>query len=93
MIEHTHWYKHTHRRKNVSNAIPDKTQIPVQVAKLIALRDKLEALMSRRVFITGGGFAPGFNGVDLGSSLAPAVKINVSSGQGVPGGWKGKNKR
>lgn len=90
LITHTHWYKHKH--PHAGQAKPDKTQMPVQVAQLITLRDKLETLMSKRVFITGGGFAPGNDGVQTTDLSAP-VKINVSSGEGVPGGWKGKNKR
>ena len=57
LLEHTHWYHHTH--PNTGDSRPPKTQIPVQILKLQALRDKLHTLLSRRVYVTGGGFAPG----------------------------------
>ena len=60
LLEHTHWYKHTH--PDAGQANPDKTQTPVQIEKLKALRDSLHTLMSRRVFVTGGGYAPGSDG-------------------------------
>jgi len=90
LIKHTHWYKHKH--PDAGQAKPDKTQTPVEVAKLIVMREKLETLLSRRVFITGGGFAPGADGGNIPTLNAP-TKINVSSGTGVPGGWKGRSKR
>jgi hypothetical protein len=62
LLDHTHWHKHGHVKKSAGRATPDKTQKPVEVAKLIALRDSLKALLSRRVFVTGGGYAPGYDG-------------------------------
>lgn len=68
LLKHTHWYKHVHPDKNgqTDQPIPNKTQVPVQDKELIALRDKLDTLMSRRVFVVGGGLAPGKNGGSLG---------------------------
>jgi hypothetical protein len=61
LLAHTHWHKHGHTRKSAGRAVPDKTQKPVEEAKLIALRDSLKALLSRRVFVVGGGYAPGYD--------------------------------
>ena len=62
------------------------------MASLIVLRDNLNLLMSRRVFVTGGGLAPGVNGKSISGGTTP-ITISTSSGVGVPGGWKGKNRR
>jgi len=93
MLNHTHWYKHSH--PDAGEAIPDKTQKPVEVLELESLRDSLQTLMSRRVFITGGGFAPGVNGVNPAGtdSSIKATDINIVTGMGVPGGFNGKNFR
>jgi len=64
ILEHTHWYHHSH--VDAGKESPETTQIPVEVQRLIILRDNLHALLSRRVFITGGGYAPGQNGENLG---------------------------
>ena len=48
--------------------------------------------MSRRVFVTGGGLAPGKDGSKIKDGIDP-VKIDTKSGSGVPGGFKGKNYR
>jgi hypothetical protein len=90
LLKHTHWYKHFHPK--TGGPSPDKTQIPVEVQSLIQLRDRLSTLMSKRVFVSGGGFAPGKDGGTIKDGDAP-VKIDVSSGNGVPGEWKGKNRR
>ena len=90
LLEHVHHYQHSH--PDAGNAVPDKTQLPVQVQSLIKMRDRLHYLMSRRVFITGGGFAPGLNGESITDGVTP-VKIDTISGNGVPGNWNGKNKR
>jgi len=90
LIEHTHWHKHSH--VDAGKESPSQTQTPVQLQKIIALRDKLKSLLSRRVFITGGGFAPGKNGGTIPDGTAP-TKINIASGEGIPGGWKGQNNR
>jgi hypothetical protein len=90
LLEHTHWYHHSH--VDAGKESPSQTQLPVQVQQLIALRDKLQTLMSRRVFLTGGGLAPGHSGGTITDGSDP-VKISVGSGDGVPGGWKGSNHR
>ena len=87
---HTHWYIHAHVKAGKES--PSQTQLPVQVQQLITLRDRLEKLLSRRVFVTGGGFASGQNGGSITDGSTP-TNINVASGAGVPGGWKGVNKR
>lgn len=92
LLEHVHWYHHGHVSPAAGPETPEKTQIPVQIQELIKLRDKLHTLMSRRVFVTGGGLAPGQNGGTITDGNAP-VKINVGDGSGVPGTWKGKNYR
>lgn len=89
-IEHTHWYIHSH--EDAGKETPSQTQAIVQLQKAISLRDKLHTLLSRRVFITGGGLAPGKNGATI-TDGSPPVNINVSNGSGVPGGWKGSNYR
>jgi len=90
LIEHSHHYQHSH--PNAGGANPDQTQFPVQLKRLYALRDKLHTLMSRRVFLTGGGYSPGSNGGRITDGVNP-VTIDISSGNGVPGGWTGKNRR
>lgn len=90
LLAHTHWYKHSH--VDAGKESPSQTQLPVQVQQLIALRDKLHTLMSRRVFTTGGGLAPGQDGASIPEGTTP-IKISVGSGAGVPGGWKGANYR
>lgn len=90
LLEHTHWYIHSH--VDAGKESPSQTQLPVQVQRLILLRDRLHTLMSRRVFITGGGFAPGQDGSSIPNEPDP-IKINTSTGTGVPGEWNGKNYR
>jgi hypothetical protein len=87
---HTHWYKHWH--PDAGGAIPNKTQTPIEVAQLTALQQRLALIMSRRVFVVGGGFAPGKNGESIPNGTDP-VKVSIPSGNGLPGGWKGKNRR
>lgn len=108
LLSHVHWYNHVHphphghpdagaaTRANTRNSVPNKTQIPVQQERLKYLRDKLHENLSRRVFVTGGGYAPGANGVsplDSGAECVPPLTINVIDGQGVVGEFKGKNRR
>lgn len=90
LLEHTHWAIHSHI--DAGKESPSKTQLPVQVQKLILLRDKLHTIMSKRVFITGGGFAPGQDGAVIPNETDP-TKINVFNGSGIPGGWKSDNYR
>lgn len=69
------------------SANPYQTQISLQQESLAALRDSLGKILSKRVFITGGGYSPGKY---IGPSLK--TKINTFSGEGVPGGYYGKNR-
>jgi len=87
---HTHWYKHTHPLTGESN--PPQTQMSVESAALMLLQSNLNTLMSRRVFVVGGGNAPGQNGKTIQEGAIP-VSINTSSGTGVPGGWTGSNRK
>lgn len=91
ILDHTHWYKHSH--PDAGEASPDKTQKPVEQRQLKDLQNVLHTLMSRRVFVTGGGFAAGANGGNVEQAPTGPTNISVSSGDGVPGGWKGKNRR
>ena len=88
MLQHTHWYKHSHR--NAGEESPSVTQAPVELQPIIALRDSLHTLLSRRVFVTGGGFAPGQNGGSISDGSDP-LSISTGQGTGIPGGWKGSN--
>lgn len=63
LLKHTHWYVHSH--VDAGDESPSNTQIPKEQQELIALRDALHALLSRRVFVTGGGFAPGQDGMEI----------------------------
>jgi len=95
LLMHTHWYTHSHpdaQGGTTGGPQADKTQAVVQAESLKTLRDKLDTLMSRRVFTTGGGFATGQNGGSIVNGAAP-LGIGVLSGTGVPGGWKGQDKR
>lgn len=71
LLEHTHWYEHTHpdpqggQTGGPKDATPVKTQTPVQIKKLEGLRDSLHELLSRRVFVVGGGTADGVDGGPL----------------------------
>jgi len=108
MLDHVHWYHHVHphphghedagaiNQQNTLNAVPDQTNIPVQQIKLQLLRDNLHKTLSRRVFLTGGGYAPGSNGVKppgSGAECRDPVKINTVTGEGVVGDFKGRNRR
>lgn len=63
LLAHTHWYNHSHVDAGAES--PSQTQLPVQVQKLIGLRDSLHELLSRRVFVVGGGTADGVDGGPL----------------------------
>lgn len=108
LLEHVHWYHHVHPhphvhydagkwdRLNTQDANPDQTQLSVQQLRLKLLRDSLHRTMSRRVFLTGGGYAPGSNGVKpIGSEgdCKEPVVINKVNGAGVVGTFKGRNRR
>ena len=88
--EHTHHYEHSH--PDAGGADPSDTQIPVQLQQLRTLRSKLHENLSRRVFLTGRGYAPGSNGLPIKDGVVP-LNINVNTGEGVPGNFKGKNRR
>lgn len=93
LLDHVHWYSHIH--DNSPGPTPDKTQESVQDKQLKFLRDNLDKLMSRRVFVTGGGYAPGVDGVmpvGLKNATEP-VSVNVVSGEGLPGEFKGRLRR
>jgi len=108
LLDHVHWYHHVHPHphshddagqitvENTNDAIPDQTQIPVQQIKLKLLRDSLHKSLSRRVFLTGGGYAPGSNGIKppgSGGECKDPVEINTVTGDGVVGDFKGRNRR
>ena len=88
--EHTHHYEHSH--PNAGGAEPPISQLPVQLQQLRTLRSKLHENLSRRVFLTGRGYAPGSNGLPIKDGVVP-LNINVNTGEGVPGNFKGKNRR
>ena len=81
--------------RETGNADKNVTQISVQKKQLELLRGNLHKLMSRRVFMTGGGYAPGVNGrLPVGyDGTATPIKINNATGAGVPGDFKGSNRR
>jgi hypothetical protein len=87
---HTHWYNHSH--PDAGGASPNQTQQRVQEPELTALQNRLNKLLSRRVFVTGGGYSPGQDGVNITDGSQP-VSINTVTGQGVPGGFRGSNRR
>lgn len=93
LLAHTHWYLHNHPK--TGGPSPEQTQLSVQQQQLKVLQSNLNTLMSRRVFVTGGGHAPGANGVapENYDGTGKSVSINVINGNGVPGGFKGANRR
>jgi len=97
LLDHVHWYNHTHpdpQGGDVGNSNNNQTQLSVQQQQLKLLRDNLNRLMSRRVFVTGGGYAHGADGVmPIGFNGTPPVVINTANGDGVPGTFKGANRR
>jgi len=108
LLDHVHWHHHVHPHphthprsgnatpENTKDANPDQTQIPVQQIKLQLLRDNLHKTLSRRVFVTGGGYAPGSNGVKpigSGGECKDPVVINTVTGAGAVGDFKGRNRR
>jgi hypothetical protein len=87
---HTHWYDHSH--PDAGGADPNQTQERVQLNPLLDLEQRLYNLMSRRVFLTGGGYAPGQDGENITDGSQP-VSVNTYNGDGVPGGFRGKIRR
>jgi len=77
LLNHTHWDR------------PGQTQLPVEVKELVGIRDRLGDLLSRRVFMTGGGYATGGNGAKITDSVTPTT-INTTTGHGIPGNWSVK---
>jgi hypothetical protein len=63
---------------------PTQTQIPVQIQTLIRMRDSLHNLLSRRVFLVGGGYAPGQNGAPIVEGTPP-TKIVIDNKFSIPG--------
>ena len=59
---------------------------------LVELQNRLSTLLSRRVFLTGGGYAPGQNGGKITDGAEP-VSINTETGEGVPGGFNNFDRR
>ena len=108
LLDHVHWYHHVHPHPhghvdagaidilNSLDSNPNQTQIPVQQMSLQLLRDNLHKTMSRRVYLTGGGYAPGSNGGKIKQKTPEAVaplSINTVNGEGVVGTFKGRNRR
>jgi len=94
MMLHTHWYAHTH--PNVGKEDPSVTQALVQWKELSKLRDSLHTLLSRRVFLTGGGFAPGQDGGKSTPESNPVTITKIGgelSPTGIPGNWAGRSRR
>jgi hypothetical protein len=68
ILQHTHWYIHTHpdaQGGTVGTPNPNETQTTPQFMQLMILQQNLQTLMSRRVFVVGGGYAPGDDGGEL----------------------------
>jgi hypothetical protein len=61
---HTHWYHHSHGW-HTSAESPSTTQKRVERPELLALQQRLPKLASKRVFMTGGGYAPGSDGQSI----------------------------
>jgi hypothetical protein len=96
LLAHTHLYNHTHpdaQGGDTGNSNANITQMSIEQQQLIALQTQLNELLSRRVFVTGGGFAPGANGGTPSGydGTGQATTINVVSGEGVSGGFSGTN--
>lgn len=87
---HVHWYFHSH--PDAGGANPPFTQVPVQLVELQELENRLDILLSRRVFLTGGGYAPGQDGGTITDGVEP-TRINTVTGEGVPGTFKGADRR
>lgn len=68
---------------NTLNAVPVDTEVPKEIQELRQIRDSLGMILSKRVFLTGGGYAPGTY-----SPVAANTVINPYTGEGVPGGYK-----
>ena len=78
--KHTHYYHHSH--PDAGGAIKPTTQKPVEQAALDNLLKQLPTTLSKRVFVTGGGYAPGFDGGSIGGNDGRIGKV-----QNIPGGY------
>ncbi len=89
-----HVHKHEHSHVDAGDPSPRMTQEPTNpfIQQATALQVRLKSLLSRRVYVTGGGFSPGQNGASIPEGTPP-VKIDVGSGAGAPGGFKGQSHR
>jgi len=94
ILNHTHSHDHIHD----PNADPLVTKSPkdfptnTATLDLMSIRDRLHSIMSRRVFLTGGGYAPGFNGAGTNSIQITKIEGETSP-SGIPGGWSGRTRR
>jgi 3D (Asp-Asp-Asp) domain-containing protein len=90
---HTHWYIHTHPQPGTSGPDPTTTQKPFDsyVSMLMELQQKLPTLCSNRVFLVGGGNAPGSDGGSIRGGSTPGSLSAVPGGYYVPkqGSYKG----
>lgn len=108
LLDHAHWHYHVHPHPHshedaglwdklfTEGPDPEQTQIPVQQMRLQLLRDKLHRSLSRRVFITGGGYAEGRDGkkpTGSGGDCSKPVEINMVNGSGGITAFKGRNRR
>lgn len=78
---HTHWYHHSHPDAGAES--PSNTQKRVEEPQLRALQQRLPNLLSNRVFLTGGGYASGIDGVNI-TGLDNA---RVGRASQTPGGY------
>lgn len=62
-----HVHKHQHSHVDAGNPSPEMTQEPIDphVQQLKNLKGVLQTILSRRVFVTGGGWAPGSDGKEI----------------------------
>ena len=94
LINHTHWHHHVHpdavtrdgEGVDTKQPEPLQTQTPVQIQTLILMRNALHNIMSRRVFVTGGGYAHGQDGAKITEGTPPTKIVidNKFSTQGTP---------
>jgi hypothetical protein len=99
LAAHVHPHPHSHPssggRGNDATNIPLCTTHPnsqftsggSKAFKIEELRARLTDILSRRVFVTGGGYAPGSDGGNLDDS--PDIKSNKMPTVSIPGGFKG----
>jgi hypothetical protein len=78
---HTHYYHHSH--PDAGGAKKPESQTPVQIAALENLIQKLPMTLSKRVFVTGGGYAEGLDG----STISELNNSRVGKVSEIPGGY------